>query len=88
MFSKIKRAVRRWLGLGEMFMGVDAGMRDQSCIVIISRLNGGSVRIIDAKFENIRDIERLTKDLQAHYGIPDKQVFKDYPGIKPQSFYK
>lgn len=77
--TKLKYLIRRWLGLGETFIGVDLGMRDQSAIVIVSRLNGGSVRIIDAYFDNQMDMERLVKELQQRYGVNARDVFRDYP---------
>ena len=86
---KIKRAVRKWLGLGEAFMGVDmaASSRDQSCIVIVSRLNGGTVRIIDCRFVSVRDIEHLVQSLQQHYGIPNGAINWDIPpGLKRRAF--
>lgn len=84
---KIKRAVRKWLGLGESFIGVDMGVHDQSCIVVVSRLNDGSVRIVDARFNSQMEIERFIKECQARYGIPDKDVFRDVPyGMKRRSF--
>lgn len=80
---KLRQVARKWLGLDESFMGVDLGFRDQSCIVIISRLKDGQVRIIDARFDSVLEIEHLVRELQYRYGIPDRNVFRDYPpGIK------
>ena len=79
--NKLRWKIRKWLGLGEQFMGVDvsANHREQSCIVIVSRLNNGSVRIIDCQFENVVEMEQLVRGLQEQYGIPDRQVFVDLP---------
>ena len=76
---KLKRLVRRWLGLGESFIGVDMGYRDQSCVVVVSRLNNGAVRIIDCRFESVREMENLVRVLQQRYGIPNKSTFVDMP---------
>jgi hypothetical protein len=76
---KLKQSIRRWLGLSEIFMGVDVGIRDQSCIVVISRLNDGSVRIIDCAFPSIIELDRFVRDCQIRYGIPDRAVYRDYP---------
>ena len=84
---KLKRAIRKWLGLGESFIGVDMGYRDQSCIVVVSRLNNGQVRIIDSRFESIAEMERLIRDLQQRYGISERETFRDYPaGMKRRDF--
>jgi hypothetical protein len=76
---KIKRAIRRWLGLGEAFIGVDMGFRDESCVVVVSRLGGGAVRIMDVSFGSQIEIDRFVKECQARYSIPDKDIFWDYP---------
>ncbi len=76
---KLKRLVRRWLGLGEAFIGVDVGVRDQSCVVVVSRLNNGAVRIIDCRFESVREIESLVRSLQQRYGISSRDTFADVP---------
>ena len=74
---KLKRLIRRWLGLGEAFIGVDVGIRDQSCIVVVSRLNNGAVRIIDCRFESIREMENLIRVLQQRYGVSDRDTITD-----------
>ena len=76
---KLKRLVRRWLGLGEAFIGVDVGIKDQSCVVVVSRLNNGSVRIIDCQFESIREMENLVHSLQQKYGVSDRDTIADMP---------
>ena len=78
---KLKRVIRKWLGLGETFIGIDmaASQRDQSCIVVVSRLNNGSVRIIDCRFKSIREMENLVRDLQQTYGVSSRDIFADIP---------
>lgn len=78
---RLKRAIRKWLGLGETFIGVDmaASQRDQSCVVVVSRLNNGSVRIIDCRFESIQEMERLVRELQQKYGVSSRDTFADMP---------
>ena len=75
----IKNKIRKWLGLSEMFMGVDLGYRDESCIIICSRLKGGQVRIIDTRFGNYTEMEKKVKILQAQYSIADNNVTIDKP---------
>lgn len=87
LVNKIRFAIRRWLGLEENFIGVDFGYQDESCIVIASRQNNGTVRIIDARFGSIVEIERFVKECQARYGVPEKRTFRDYPaGLNRRSF--
>jgi len=78
---KLKWKIRKWLGLGETFIGVDmaASHRDQSCVVVVSRLNNGSVRIIDCKFENVLEMNRLVRYLQQRYGVSSRETFADMP---------
>jgi hypothetical protein len=78
---KLRNRIRRWLGIGELFMGVDisGNQRDQSAIVIVSRLRGGSVRIIDTHFPSIGEVDRLVKELQHRYGISYKDIYLDAP---------
>ena len=75
----LKRLVRRWLGLGEYIIGVDMCQRDQSCVIIASRLNNGAVRIIDCRFESIREMEDLVRVLQQKYGVSSRDTFVDMP---------
>lgn len=83
LIMKLKRGIRKWLGLGESFIGVDMGYRDQSCIVVVSRLNNGQVRIIDCRFESMVEMEHLVHDIQQRYGISERETFRDYPaGMK------
>lgn len=87
LINKIRLAIRRWLGLEEIFMGVDMGYRDESCIVIMSRQNNGIVKIIDARFGSQIEVERFVKECQARYGIPQKNTFWDVPyGTRRRSF--
>lgn len=73
----IRNKIRNWLGLGEMFIGVDVGLRDQSCIIICSRLNNGTIRIIDNYFPNLRELEHFVKECKQRYGVKDHNVFWD-----------
>ncbi len=72
------RLIRRWLGLGESFIGIDLGMHEAT-IVIVSRLKDGQVRIIDTKFNNYREFEEVVHRLQRQYGIRNHEVFVDRP---------
>lgn len=87
---KLRNIIRRWLGLGELFMGVDisGSQKDQSTIVIVSRLNGGSVRIISSYFGSIQEIENLTKELKNRYGISYQNIYEDWPLGMSKNFTK
>jgi len=79
LIAWIRYRIRRFLGLGPIIMGVDVGFKDESCIVIASRLKNGAVRIIDVRFKSIMEIERLVRELQEKYGIRDSDVVRDLP---------
>ena len=81
IMMKLKWRIRKWLGLGETFIGVDmaASRRDQSFVVVISRLNNGSVRIIDCQFENVQEMNRLVRDLPQSFGVSRRETFPDMP---------
>ena len=78
---KLKWKIRKWLDLGETFIGVDmaGSSRDQSCVVVVSRLNNGSVKIIDCRFENVQEMNRLVRDLQQRYSVSSRETFADMP---------
>lgn len=85
----LKSKIRKWLGLGEAFIGVDVGVRDESCIVVASKLNDGTVRIIDARFGSWIEIERFVKECQERYGVPHRDTLFDYPvGWRPPSLWR
>lgn len=75
----LRRVVRRWLGLGEMFMGVDIGIHDQTTIIICSRLGDGRIKIIDTHFNSLRELESAMRDMQARYAISSRNILVDKP---------
>ena len=75
----LRRKVRKWLGLGETFIGVDLALHGQSCIVVCSRLQDGRMKIIDTHFNNIREMEELVRHLQHRWGVPDRDTIVDGP---------
>lgn len=75
--------VRKWLGLGEMFTGVDVGTHDQTTIVICSRLGDGRIKIIDTRFHSLRELESAIRDMQGRYGIHDSDIIADLPRFGP-----
>ncbi|MDD5458872.1 MAG: hypothetical protein PHF37_05740 [Phycisphaerae bacterium] len=75
----LRQKIRKWLGLGEMFMGVDVGMKDNSCIIICSRLGGGRIKIIDVHYSDRFELEKEIKYLQAKYDIAKSQIIADMP---------
>jgi len=79
---KLKRKIRKWSGLGETFISVEMAGNDGdlSCVVVISRMGNGSVRIIDCQFENnVQKMNRLIRDLQQRYGVSSRETFADMP---------
>lgn len=79
MIKWLKNKIRRWLGLGEMFIGVDVGIKDESCVVVVSRLRDGQVRIMDVRFGTIEELKRFVKTTQSRYGISNRGVIVDAP---------
>jgi len=77
--TRLKRKIRKWLGLGEAFIGVDVGIHDQTCIVICSRLNNGVVRIIDTHFASYLELHSFIKEMQSRFAIRDTDIFWDAP---------
>ena len=78
--NKIKNVIRKWLGFDEMFMGIDiGGGKTQSAIVIVSRLNGGQVRIIDSHFKSMSEVKEVVSSLRERYGISRRDSYIDYP---------
>ena len=77
--GKIKQIIRRWLGLGNMFIGVDVGIKDETCVIICSKLNGGQIRICDIRFGNYTELKAFISEVQHRYGIPDRDVICDMP---------
>jgi len=78
--DKIKNAIRKWLGFDKIFMGIDIGSgKTQSAIVIVSRLNGGQVRIIDSYFRSMSEVEETARSLRERYGISRRASYIDYP---------
>ena len=75
----LRNKVREWLGLGEMFMGVDVEMRDQSCIVVVSKAGNGYVKVIRSYFPNLIEVDRAVREIQARYGIDERHTIIDAP---------
>ena len=48
-------------------IGVDVHFKSPHIIIIFSKLNGGQIRHIDAQFNNIKDLQRLVKELEERY---------------------
>ena len=80
---RLRRALRRWLGiadiageverLSELYanlasIGVDVHFKEPHMILIYSRLNGGQLRHIDVRLENLRELEELVRHLRREYG--------------------
>ena len=84
LIIKVKQKIRHWLGLGEMFIGVDVGYKSDTTIIIVSRLHGGHIKIIDIHPTDFKDLHSLIKELQMRYGISNRGVICDWPqGLGP-----
>jgi len=79
LISRLKNRIRKWLGFDDMFIGVDVGLKDESCVILVSRQKGGQIRIIDARFGNYAELNAFVKQTQARYGIPNNSVVWDVP---------
>lgn len=75
----IVNKLRGWLGFDKMFMGVDVGIKDESCVIICSKLGEGEIRIEDVRFGSIKELEFFIKRTQARYGILNRDVIIDKP---------
>lgn len=58
-------------------IGVDFHLSSQSTIIILSRLNGGQVRIISARFDSLKDLAVLVENLEQRYST--RNVVWDVP---------
>ena len=79
IMNKLRQYIRKWLGLDDIYMGVDIGHKDRSSIIIMSKSGSGIIKVVDCEFGSIMDVERLAHELQLRYGISNRNVFKDYP---------
>lgn len=78
----LKKKVRQWLGLDGCFVASDIGLR-QSAIVIVSRLDGGYVKIIDCHFNSAQDFRESVEMIKGRFGIPKYEDIRDLPrGIR------
>lgn len=59
----------------QVSMGIDPGFRDDSMIIIMSRLNGGKVKVIDAHVDNLKDLRHLIEALEKEYGARDRDRY-------------
>lgn len=75
----LRNLIRKWLGFDNMFIGVDIGIKDESCVIIVSRLKGGQIRIMDMRFGDIKELKYFIRSVQRHYAIPDKNIISDTP---------
>jgi len=81
MLKWIRKITRRFLGLDDLFMGVDIGIRDNSCIVICSKSHN-RVKIIDTRVVTIYELEKQIQEIQKYYGIPNNHVITDKPNFR------
>lgn len=79
LVTNFRKFIRAWLGLDDIYMGVDFGYKDRSSIIIMSKSGKGIIKIVDCEFGSIVEVERLAHELQLRYGISDRNVFKDRP---------
>lgn len=75
----LKRKVRRWLGLDESIILSDLGIYDHSVIVVATKAGGGRVKIIRAKFEDVRHWDTAIHWMKKAYGIPQESQIMDVP---------
>jgi len=79
LISKLKNKIRKWLGFDDMFIGVDVGITDESCVIVVSKQKGGQIRIMDVRFGSYGELNAFVKQTQARYGIPNNSVVWDVP---------
>jgi len=49
-------------------IGVDVGIKDQTAIVIATKLNGGYVKIIDTRLGTYEELKCLISEMELRYG--------------------
>lgn len=49
-------------------MGMDVNFNGQSTIIIVSKIDGGQVRIIDTHFKSGKELKETTKYIEESYG--------------------
>lgn len=76
-----KQILRDWLGIGKPIIGIDIGMR-QSCIVIVSHLDGGRVQIIDTHFNNVQELNDTIRTLSNRFNVERYDLISDKPRIR------
>lgn len=76
---KLKNRIRKWLGIGNMFMGVDVGIADDTTCVIVSKLNKGRVEIIDMHIGTASELKEFIQLCKSRYGILNRDIVMDTP---------
>jgi len=88
----LKNKLKSWLGitwtensidrLNDLYknlvgIGIDAHVKSDSMIIIFSKLRGGQVRQIEAKFKNLRELDELARTLKTQYYTD--RIWSDIP---------
>ena len=76
---RLVNKIRKWLGFDDMFIGVDVGIKDESCVIVVSRLKGGQIRIEDVRFGSYAELRSFIKLTQLRYGIQNRDIVIDKP---------
>lgn len=90
MSNWLKNKIRKWLGIlgieqeirdntrmikDLVEIGVDVNFREQSTVIILSKLKGGQVRLIPSYFKDMNEMEQLVKGLKASYNTTKDAIF-------------
>lgn len=61
-------------------IGVDVHFKGESSMILVySRLGGGQIREIPARFDNISDLNRAVKEIEGRYGADPRGTIWDAP---------
>jgi hypothetical protein len=71
--------LRRQVGDATL-LAVDVGFKDPTVAIIVSRLNGGAVRMIPLDIKNVLELRDLVAELKRRYA-PGRMEFDAPPGM-------
>lgn len=92
--QRLINMLSNWLGLVEMrrdidrvrkdvnaasAIGVDVSFYDTTQIIIVSKVQGGQVRIIPVSLNNLKQIEECVKSIENRYSIKNTPVWDAAP---------
>lgn len=62
-------------------IGVDISMKSPSTIIVVSKIHGGQIRIIDANFETMDELRNFVEETKKRYGIKSSTIWDEPPNF-------